>query len=96
MLPEPIACKRCSFPRTLRVGHMRVCFQCRYSWHAAGGGALQPAMAELIPAPSYVFNAEELKRLHAYRLAVLAGFYSDALTTGYRRSSQVSATRSWE
>ena len=94
MLPEPIACTRCSFPRTLRLGEMRVCFQCRYSWRVHGVGL--PKHVEPTLEPSACFTEAELKRLEAYRLAVLAGFYSDALQTRYRRSSHVSATRSWE
>jgi hypothetical protein len=82
VLPEPIACQRCSFPRTLRVGQMRVCFQCRYSWQARGDGAPGPIPAVLASGQSsgYFFSAKELSRLEAYRLAVHAGFYTDALT----------------
>ena len=82
MQPEPIACLRCTFPRTLRIGDRRVCFQCRYSWerHAA-----RPASAEAVLVPvsgpigGYAFTLDELRRLAVYRAAVRAGFYTDAL-----------------
>ncbi len=97
MMPEPIACLRCTFPRTLRVGEMRVCFQCRFSWRARMGTAprVEPVLG-VRATPGYSFSTAELARLKVYRLAVLAGFYSDSLQSRYRRSSQVSATRSCE
>ena len=82
MQPEPIACRRCSFPRTLRMGDRRVCFQCRYSWQARRA---RPASGEAVlvpvagPVGDYAFTLEELRRLAVYRAAVRAGFFTDAI-----------------
>jgi hypothetical protein len=98
VLPEPIACLRCTFPRTLRVGDRRVCFQCRFSWHTRHPvvtPAAAPTWAQDRGA-GYAFTPAEFARLTRYRAAVQAGFYSDSLQSPYRRTSQVSATRSWE
>ena len=84
MQPEPIACLRCAFPRTLRIGDRRVCFQCRYSWARR---LARPAPGEAVRVPvsgpigDYAFTLDELRRLAVYRAAVRAGFYTDALGT---------------
>jgi hypothetical protein len=80
MLPEPIICLRCAFPRTVRLGPRRVCFQCRYSWFTktpVAVAAVRVFFAER--ADGYPFTAEELARLRIYRLAVQARFFSDEL-----------------
>ena len=82
MLPEPIVCLRCAFPRTVRLGVRRVCFQCRYSWSTHASAA--PAVPRCDKTPlekidAYVFTPDELARLRIYRLAVQARFFSDAL-----------------
>ncbi|HEV7662603.1 MAG TPA: hypothetical protein VGQ62_03640, partial [Chloroflexota bacterium] len=78
--PELLACVRCGFRRTLRVGARRVCFQCRSNWVVA-----QPSEAAERPGPpplqmevAWPFTAAEVLRLRIYRAAVRAGFYSDA------------------
>ena len=76
MLPEPIVCLRCDFPRTIRLGPRRVCFQCRYSWSIPGSAASAPVHAVV---DGYPFTAQELARLQIYRLAVQAHFFSDGL-----------------
>ncbi len=80
MLPEPIVCLRCAFPRTVRLGPRRVCFQCRFSWFFKVSAAVAPArvvLAEKIDA--YPFTSAQLVRLLVYRRAVQARFYSDEL-----------------
>jgi hypothetical protein len=80
MLPEPVVCVRCAFPRTVRLGTRRVCFQCRYSWFAKASAAAVPAPEVLVEnRAGYAFSLEELARLRIYRLAVQARFFSDAL-----------------
>jgi hypothetical protein len=80
MLPEPIVCLRCAFPRTVRLGGARVCFQCRYSWSTPASAAVAPLRAVLVEQiDRYPFTAEELARLRIYRCAVQARFFSDAL-----------------
>ena len=86
MQPEPIACRRCCFPRTLRVGDRRVCFQCRYSWvprraRPASGKAVRVPVDG--PVGDYAFTLEELRRLAIYRAAVRAGYFTDALGPGH-------------
>ncbi len=73
MLPEPIVCLRCAFPRTVRLGARRVCFQCRFSWFlAASKPVTTPEKVD-----AYPFTPHELARLQIYRLAVQARFFSD-------------------
>jgi hypothetical protein len=80
MLPEPIVCLRCAFPRTVRLGRRRVCFQCRYSWFYRTSATVAPVCEVLAEKTAvYPFTAAELVRLHAYRRAVQARFYSDDL-----------------
>ena len=79
MQPEPIACLRCGFPRTVRFRDAHVCFQCRFSWpldqHTAR--PQPPGAVSAEPVPAYAFTPPELQRLRAYRAAVHAGFYAD-------------------
>jgi len=80
MLPEPIVCLRCAFPRTVRLGPRRVCFQCRFSWFAQAAAAVAPVRAVLAgKVDRYLFSPQELARLRIYRRAVQARFYSDDL-----------------
>jgi len=80
MLPEPIVCLRCAFPRTVRLGGMRVCFQCRYSWSAPAAAVCAPPRGVVVEKiDGYAFTTAELARLQVYRLAVQARFFSDAL-----------------
>ncbi len=80
MLPESIVCLRCAFPKTVRLGARRVCFQCRYSWFALASAAVAPVRAVLAEKiDDYSFTAQELARLRIYRLAVQARFFSDEL-----------------
>lgn len=95
MFAEPIACVLCTFPRTARVGDRRVCFQCRFSWYTTNAAAHRVRQAPIeTEATRYAFTPSALDRLRRYRAAVRAGFYTDALTSRYRCSSQVSATSS--
>jgi hypothetical protein len=80
MLPKLVVCVRCGFPRTVRLGTRRVCFQCRYNWPAQATVAAVPANEALVEQlDGYAFTLEELARLKIYRLAVQARFFSDAL-----------------
>jgi len=80
MLPESIVCLRCAFPKTVRLGARRVCFQCRYSWFALAAAAVAPVRAVLgDKVDGYVFSPPELARLRIYRCAVQARFFSDDL-----------------
>jgi hypothetical protein len=80
MLPELIACLSCGFPRTLRVGTKRVCFQCRFNWTLEqtrpAPVTVSVAAAEL--ARPHSFTSSELARLQIYRAAIQAGFYTDS------------------
>jgi len=75
MLPESIVCLRCAFPKTVRLGARRVCFQCRYSWFLSASKRV--ITTEKVDA--YPFTAQALARLQIYRLAVQARFFSDEL-----------------
>ena len=80
MLPEPIVCLRCAFPRTVRLGARRMCFQCRYSWSTLAGATVAPLRAVIVEQiDAYPFTSAELARLTIYRRAVQAQCFSDAL-----------------
>jgi hypothetical protein len=69
------ACPRCAQPRTVRVGLSStfVCFNCRQLW-----SGLQPESVAEAAAPfDYPFTGTEVRRLHVYRAAVRAAFYTD-------------------
>jgi hypothetical protein len=66
-------CAACHNKRTIRWGaYVEHCFNCQYQW------------PRLKPRPTVIFSDTEVLRLIAYRGAVRAGVYTDALT---RRSS---------
>ena len=80
MLPERIFCLRCAFPRTVRLGARRMCFQCRFSWSIPVGADAVPLQPVLVDAVDrYPFTSAERARLLIYRRAVQAQFFSDAL-----------------
>lgn len=66
MIEERRPCARCRNRRTVRFGATSFCFNCRAhrdAWTDEG----------------YPFTDTELARLHVYRAAVRAGFYTDRL-----------------
>jgi hypothetical protein len=69
------ACPRCAIRRTARLAYgTSFCFNCRLQWPAHQTPC---ARAVEVEPPRYVFAADELLRLTAYRAAVREGFYSD-------------------
>jgi hypothetical protein len=58
---------------------MRVCFQCRYTWLAKAPAVGTPAREAVVESQAgYAFTPDDVARLGIYRLAVQAGFFSDA------------------
>ena len=76
-------CPRCANRRIVRLGHsgMFLCFNCRRHWTVVDGPR-EHAQDSVVPqaGPStydYWFNDAQVRRLHVYRAAVRAGFYTD-------------------
>jgi hypothetical protein len=76
------ACPWCHNRLTGRIGDgPSVCFNCGHLWHGHGPFAdarpvLEPAP---LPAVAFLFESAATERLEVYRMAVRAGFYTDAL-----------------
>jgi hypothetical protein len=91
---DPEACVWCGFPRTLRVGVRRVCFQCRSAWFITPPPrpTPTPVEAQLESAggeeePRWCFTDPELGRLRVYRAAMRAGFYTDLVGNAVSRQT---------
>jgi len=79
-----VPCPRCGHTRTVRLGSVSFCFNCRWQWGVdfARNGSTPVATSPASPAvvvtrDGLPFNAAELARLESYRAAVHAGFYTD-------------------
>jgi ribosomal protein L37AE/L43A len=67
-IEERWPCPACQNKRTIRWGaDVEHCFNCRHQW------------PRLKTKPVVIFSDAELRRLYAYRRAVRAGLYTDAL-----------------
>lgn len=83
-------CPRCAIRRTVRIGRVSFCFNCRLRWGSRWAEVFDTSAEPRVQLP-YTFTAAETARLTIYRNAIRAGFYSDQFAPPLDGASTISS-----